>query len=160
MTNQDENSGTVVAVCRSEVTGQPKSPVDGGILRAGHGLEGDAHAGTWHRQISLLAEADIELMRSKGLTLEPGAFGENLVVRGMDLQELQVGARLMLGGRAELQITQRGKQCHTRCAIYHQAGDCIMPRLGLFARVRRGGTVAPGDPLVLAVGLEAGVEEP
>ncbi len=150
MTNEHEPGGTVVAVCQSEVTGQPKTTVDSGVLRAGHGLEGDAHAGTWHRQVSLLSEADIDYMRDKGLELEPGAFGENLVIRGLDLEALEVGARLRLGEDAVVQITQRGKECHTRCAIYYRAGDCIMPRKGLFAQVNQGGAVAPGDAVVLA----------
>ena len=141
--------GELIAVCTSEKKGQPKVDMASGELRAGHGLVGDAHAGTWHRQVSLLDEGDIETMRKQGLELSHGAFGENLVVRGADLGALDLGARLSVGPRAVLQITQRGKTCHTRCAIYERAGDCIMPRMGLFARVRRGGAVASGDQVVL-----------
>ena len=141
--------GELVAVCTSEKKGQPKVAVERGELRAGHGLVGDVHAGSWHRQVSLLDEADIESMRARGLDLTHGAFGENLVVRGADLETLIPGARLSVGASAVLQITQRGKTCHTRCAIYEQAGDCIMPRMGLFARVRRGGPVKPGDRVLV-----------
>ena len=142
-------TGELAAVCISASKGQQKVAVERGVLSAGHGLEGDAHAGNWHRQVSLLAEADVDTMRARGLTLEHGAFGENLVVRGVDLETLCLGARLSVGPRAVLQITQRGKECHARCAIYEQAGDCIMPRLGLFARVRRGGPIAPGDAVAV-----------
>ena len=144
-----KTTGELAAVCISAQKGQQKVEVARGVLRAGHGLEGDAHAGTWHRQVSLLAEADVDSMRARGLELEHGAFGENLVMRGVDLEALSLGARLSVGPGAVLQITQRGKECHTRCAIYEQAGDCIMPRLGLFARVRRGGPVAPGDAVAV-----------
>ncbi len=137
------------AVCISERKGIQKAAVPRGTLVPGHGLKGDAHAGTWHRQVSLLDGADVDGMRAKGLDLEHGAFGENLVVRGMDLEALRLGQRISVGQRAVLQITQRGKECHTRCAIYFKAGDCIMPRLGLFARVRRGGEIAPGDAVAL-----------
>jgi len=138
-----------VAVCLSEKKGLQKAAVEHGDLVVGHGLQGDAHAGSWHRQVSLLDDADVDMMRAKGLTLAPGAFGENLVVRGLDLGALSIGARIRVGPNALLQITQRGKECHTRCAIYRQAGDCIMPRLGLFARVRRGGHVEAGDPVMV-----------
>jgi len=135
--------GTVLNVCVSEQKGIAKTSVASSLLREDHGLEGDAHAGPWHRQVSLLAEADIEFMRSKGLDLKPGAFGENLVVDGLNLNELGIGTRLRVG-EAELEITQIGKVCHERCAIYYSAGDCIMPRAGIFARVVRGGSVASG----------------
>ncbi|MCU0692795.1 MAG: molybdopterin-binding protein [Polyangiaceae bacterium] len=137
--------GTVVAVCRSERKGQQKSPIDEGRLLRGLGLDGDAHAGNWHRQVSLLADEDIAQMRAKGLALAPGAFGENLVTRDMDLEALAVGRRFRVGEHAVLQVTQHGKACHTRCAIYYKAGDCIMPRRGIFARVLRDGDVRPGD---------------
>jgi len=110
---------------------------------AGHGLEGDAHAGEWHRQVSLLDLDDIDDMRDRGLELEPGDFGENLVVDGLDLRALGIGTRLEVAD-AELEITQIGKACHSRCAIYYQAGDCIMPRDGVFASVKRSGELVPG----------------
>lgn len=147
-------TGKVVAVCLAERRGTEKRPVDQGLLVRGHGLEGDAHAGTWHRQISLLGDEQIAVMRAPGLELGPGAFGENLVTRGIDLDRLDVGRRLRVGSDAVLQLTQRGKECHTRCRIYEAVGDCIMPRAGLFARVLRNGWVRPGDPVVLDPDLE------
>jgi MOSC domain-containing protein YiiM len=135
--------GTLVAVCRSDRTGVPKRPLAAGVLRRGHGLEGDAHAGPWHRQVSLLDADDIAEMTRLGLDLEPGDFGENLVVAGVDLAGLGVGSVVAVGG-AVLRVTQIGKECHDRCAIYEAAGDCIMPRKGLFAEVIRGGRVEPG----------------
>lgn len=138
--------GTLIAVCLSERTGVPKRPLAEGVLRAGHGLEGDAHAGPWHRQLSLLDADDIAEMERLGIELSPGDFGENVVVEGVDLGALGVGSRLRIGG-AELRITQIGKECHDRCAIYQAAGDCIMPRKGLFAEVVRGARIAPGCPV-------------
>ena len=135
-------------VCTSKKKGTVKRAVDSATVIAGHGLDGDAHAGPWHRQVSLLDEADIDFMRAKGLELEPGAFGENLVTAGLDLESLGIGTRLA-AGEVELEITQIGKVCHTRCAIYHRTGDCIMPRAGIFARVLRGGEVRPGTPLTV-----------
>ena len=138
--------GKVVAVCTSAEKGTQKRGVEGsGRLIRGHGFEGDAHAGSWHRQVSLLADEDIQGMRDKGLALGWGDFGENLVTSGLDLLQLQVGRRFRVGQEAVLQVTQHGKKCHTRCAIYRQAGDCIMPRQGIFARVVRGGSVLAGD---------------
>ena len=137
------NQGAVTHVCIAANKGTAKDAVPQAVLRADHGLEGDAHAGPGHRQVSLLAESDIETMRARGLALQPGAFGENLVVRGVDLSAFGIGTRLRIGA-AELEITQIGKVCHTRCAIYDSAGDCIMPRAGVFARVTRGGEVTPG----------------
>lgn len=137
------SAGRVLFVCTSKAKGVPKTAVPAVQLVAGHGVEHDAHAGDWHRQVSLLAHADIESMRAQGLTLAPGAFGENVVVDGVDLDALGAGSRLTLGD-ARLEITQVGKVCHTRCAIYHRTGDCIMPRVGVFARVIADGTVAPG----------------
>jgi len=138
--------GVVLHVCVGERRGIRKRAVQSGLLQRDHGLQGDAHAGNWHRQVSLLAEADIDQMRARGLTLEPGAFGENLVVQGLALEALGAGTRLRLGD-AELEITQIGKVCHSRCAIYEQTGDCVMPRAGVFARVLAGGAVAPGTTI-------------
>lgn len=115
-------------------------------LLANHGVEGDVHAGPGHRQVSLLAADDIDDMRRMGLhDLKFGDFGENVVVSGLDLSPLGLGSRLRLGASVELSVTQLGKTCHARCSIYDRTGDCIMPRLGLFARVVEGGDLAPGD---------------
>jgi len=136
--------GQITAVCISTNKGERKTPVASVELRAEHGIVGDAHAGPWHRQVSLLARESIEKMRALGLDVTNGDFAENLTTAGIDLLSLPVGARLTVG-EAELEVTQIGKECHTRCAIYHQAGDCVMPKEGIFARVLRGGTVQPGD---------------
>ncbi len=138
----------VLHVCRSDRKGTPKVVVPVVRLREDHGVEGDAHAGPGHRQVSLLSDADIQTMRARGLSLKPGAFGENLVVAGLPLEQLGIGTRLRVGP-AELEITQVGKVCHHRCAIFHQTGDCIMPRAGLFARVVTGGEVARGAPVAV-----------
>ena len=137
--------GELVAICRSVKKGTQKASIDEGALVRGFGLEGDAHAGNWHRQISLLSDEDVDDMRGKGLSLAPGAFGENLVTRGIELLELKIGRRFRVGEQVVLQVTQHGKKCHSHCQIYYLAGDCIMPRRGIFARVLRSGTVRPGD---------------
>jgi MOSC domain-containing protein YiiM len=140
--------GKITAVCISTNKGERKTPVDAVELREEHGIVGDAHAGPWHRQVSLLARESIEKMRALGLDVTNGDFAENLTTEGIDLPALPIGTRLSVGA-AELEVTQIGKECHTRCAIYHQAGDCVMPKEGIFARVVRGGTVQPGDPVSL-----------
>jgi molybdenum cofactor synthesis domain-containing protein len=121
-------------------------PVHRAALVAGHGIEGDAHAGSWHRQVSLLGLEEIEDFRARGADVDFGAFGENLIVEGYRLRELPVGTRFRIGG-ALLEMTQIGKECHTHCAIYHQVGDCIMPREGVFAEVLEGGEIAAGDAI-------------
>lgn len=136
--------GNIVAVCISSSKGERKTPVAAVELREEHGIVGDAHAGPWHRQVSLLARESIDKMRALGLDVTTGDFAENLTTEGVDLLALPIGTRLSVGD-AELEVTQIGKECHTRCAIYHQAGDCVMPKEGIFARVLRGGTVKPGD---------------
>lgn len=140
--------GTVTAVCISEKKGVRKQRVASAVLVAGHGLENDAHAGSWHRQVSLLSLEKIEDFRSRGAIVSYGDFGENLVVSGIDFVSLPVGTRLRVGD-ALLEISQHGKECHTRCAIYHAMGDCIMPTQGVFARVLRGGTVSAGDEMTV-----------
>ena len=142
--------GHVVAVCISERKGMRKKNAGRGRLIEEHGLEGDAHAGPWHRQVSLLALESIEKMRAKGLNVGPGAFAENLTTVGLDLPTLPVGTRVAVGDGESgplLEVTQIGKECHTHCAIYEQAGDCVMPREGIFVRVVRGGEVRVGDRL-------------
>ncbi len=190
----------ISAVCVSEKKGTRKKDAGRGLLVAGRGLEGDAHAGEWHRQVSLLAVESVDKMRAKGLQVGPGDFGENLTTQGLDLTSLPIGTLLAirpgvaaapdtLGAAAPdtagaatpdtagaatpgggplgapaapappvpsagplLELTQIGKECHTRCAIYYQAGDCVMPREGVFARVLRGGPVAAGDSLEVLAG--------
>ncbi len=146
-TDDSTSAGTIVALCRSDGKGTTKTAVDRARLVVEHGIEGDAHAGDWHRQVSLLADEQIDRMRSKGLELPAGAFGENVVTLGLDLSSVAVGTRLWAGAQVVLEITQRGKECHARCEIYHRTGDCIMPREGLFARVVRGGPLAAGDSI-------------
>ncbi|GAB6137761.1 MOSC domain-containing protein [Halanaerobaculum tunisiense] len=136
--------GEIIAICRSENKGEAKSEINEGYLKENYGLEGDAHAGDWHRQISLLSQEDIEMMREQGLELEVGAFGENIVTKGLELYELPVGSRLQLGDQILLEVTQIGKECHDHCNIYHQVGDCIMPKRGIFAKVLQGGRLQSG----------------
>lgn len=137
-------SAEVVAVCISKNKGERKTPVESVELRKEHGIVGDAHAGEWHRQVSLLAQESIEKMRRLGLDVDSGDFAENITTRGIDLPVLPAGTQLTVGD-VLMEVTQIGKECHTRCAIYHQAGDCVMPKEGIFARVLRGGLVRPGD---------------
>lgn len=141
-------SAKVIAVCISENKGERKTPVASVELRENHGIVGDAHAGEWHRQVSLLAAESIEKMRRMGLDVDSGDFVENITTQGIDLPALPVGTRLTVG-ETLLEVTQIGKECHTRCAIYHQAGDCVMPKEGIFARVITGGVVKPGDPIAV-----------
>ena len=138
--------GKVEAICTAAVKGGKKLPQQAVRFAANHGIEGDAHAGPWHRQVSVLAAEDIDEMRQRALPgVKAGDFAENLVLSGIELGGLGLGSRLRLGGEAELRVTQLGKQCHRRCVIYAETGDCIMPRLGVFARVVQTGTVAVGD---------------
>lgn len=136
--------GTVTAICISEKKGTRKRAVPCARFIAGHGLEHDAHAGDWHRQVSLLSLEKIEDFKKRGALVAYGDFGENLVADGIDFARLPVGARLAVRD-VLLEVTQIGKECHTRCAIYHAMGECIMPSQGVFARVLRGGAVAAGD---------------
>lgn len=140
--------GTIVAACLSERKGTAKHAVPGVTLRAGHGVEGDAHAGPWHRQVSMLDLAAIEGMRAAGLDLAFGAFGENLVVAGLDVTALGLGSEVQIGD-AQLVVTQIGKTCHQPCAIFHTVGRCIMPEQGVFMEVLCGGSVAPETPVVV-----------
>ena len=136
--------GKLIAICTSEKKGTQKQQVETAVLREDHGIEGDAHAGNWHRQVSLLGLEKIEAFRERGAEVEFGAFGENLVIEGFDFRKLPVGTRFRIG-EALLEMTQIGKECHTHCAIYHMVGDCIMPREGVFAKVLKGGEIKVGD---------------
>ncbi|MBC7229998.1 MAG: MOSC domain-containing protein [Actinobacteria bacterium] len=138
--------GRIEAVCVSAEKHVQKQAVDRVVLVPDKGIEGDAHYGFGHRQVSLLADESVDKMREKGVKdLKPGAFGENLLTRGIDLLSLQIGDRLRVGDMVVLEVSQVGKECVDRCAIYYAAGDCIMPREGIFARVIEGGAVVPGD---------------
>jgi len=149
-----ERQGAILATCIGERKGTPKHDASSVRLLRGHGLEGDAHAGNGHRQVSMLADEEIAKVRRAGLVVEPGAFGGNLITSGVDLDELAVGRRFRVGPKPVLQICRRGKERHSRCKIYERLGDCIMPREGLFARVRRSGRVVPGDAVQLAPELD------
>ena len=135
----------IVAVCSSPEKGMPKKNIGTGMLVVDHGLEGDAHAGPWHRQVSLLAMESINKMREKGLDVNPGDFAENLTTEGIELYSLPVGTRLAIGEQVVGEVTQIGKECHTGCAIRQKTGDCVMPREGIFMRVLTGGPVKVGD---------------
>lgn len=137
----------IIAVCTSEKKGMRKKNVGEGTLIVSFGLEGDAHGGDWHRQVSLLAIESIKKMQDKGLDVVPGDFAENLTTEGIDLVSLPIGTKLKIGVTGLGEVTQIGKECHTRCAIYYQAGDCVMPKEGIFIRVLEGGAVNVGDTI-------------
>lgn len=139
----------VVAVSISREKGTRKENIPEGLLIEGYGFKDDAHAGDWHRQVSLLAMESIGKIRAKGLDVGPGDFAENITTSGIDLVSLPIGTRLKVGEGVLMEVTQIGKECHTRCAIYYQAGDCVMPREGIFTKVLKGGTVKKGDPIVV-----------
>ena len=136
--------GKVIAVCVSEEKGTQKHKVKEAEFIEDWGIKGDAHAGKWHRQVSLLSYEKIEGFRERGAEVEDGAFGENLVVEGIDFRSLPVGTRLICN-EVILEITQIGKECHHGCQIFQKMGDCIMPKEGVFAKVIRGGTIRTGD---------------
>ncbi len=138
--------GTVKAVCTSEIKGIQKSEANSIELRPDWGIENDAHAGKWHRQVSLLGYEKIEEFKARGADIVNGSFGENIIVEGFDLKSLPIGTRLR-SGDALLELTQIGKECHAHCAIYHKMGDCIMPREGVFCKVIEGGRISPGDSI-------------
>jgi MOSC domain-containing protein YiiM len=140
--------GRVLAVCTSDRTGIPKRPIEEGVLRVNWGIEGDAHAGEWHRQVSLLAMESIQKMQAKGLKVKAGSFAENITTEGLVLYELPIGTRMRLGS-ALAEVTQIGKICHNHCAIYDLAGDCVMPREGIFVRILEPGTVRAGSPITI-----------
>ena len=143
-----EKTGKVIAVCVSEKKETQKTEVPSIRLIPEWGIENDAHAGKWHRQVSLLALEKIKAFRAKGADVDYGAFGENIIAEGFDFRSLPVGTRFRIG-EALLELTQIGKECHTHCAIYHQVGDCIMPKEGVFTIVLEGGTVKAGDTIEL-----------
>ena len=136
----------VLAVCTSTRKGEKKRPVETIQLKIDHGIVGDAHAGSWHRQVSLLANESVDKMRDRGLTLEAGDFAENILTEGVTLRTLPVGTRLRVG-EAELEITQIGKECHSDCEIKKKVGVCVMPAEGVFAIVKQEGAVKAGDKI-------------
>ncbi len=139
--------GKVLNVCISEVRGVSKHPVESLHLIPNHGIEGDAHAGNWHRQVSLLAQESVDTLQAKiTLKLKPGDFAENVLTQGIDLKALPVGTRLKMG-TAIGEVTQIGKECHADCAIRQQVGDCVMPREGIFVRVLEEGILKPSDTI-------------
>jgi MOSC domain-containing protein YiiM len=156
MNHHGPAAARIVAVSISENKGEKKKNIPVGRLIENQGLVQDAHAGDWHRQVSLLDMESIEKIRDQGMAVGPGDFAENVTTSGVRLWELPVGTRIQLGAEALVAVTQIGKECHSRCAIFHQVGDCVMPREGIFARVISGGEIHPGDAIVI---LGPGEEE-
>ena len=140
--------GNVIAVCISEKKGTQKKNIGKGVFLTDWGIEGDAHAGNWHRQVSLLSHDKVEAFRSKGANVIDGAFGENLVVSGIDFKTLPIGTRFACND-VLLELTQIGKECHSHCEIFKVMGDCIMPREGVFAKVLNGGEIRVDDTLTV-----------
>jgi len=147
---EEGRRGRVLAVNISDDKGTKKTNIQSCLLVKDHGLKGDAHAGPWHRQVSLLANESIRKMRDMGLNVTYGDFAENITTEGVDLVHLPIGMEIRIGGSATLRVTQIGKICHERCAIYYQAGDCIMPKEGIFAEVIDEGEVRVGDEIVIS----------
>ncbi len=139
---------SVVAVCISERKGAKKHPVEQITLRREHGIVGDAHAGNWHRQVSLLAQESVDKMRALGFALSAGDFAENILTEGIELRKLPVGTLLRVGGTL-LEVTQIGKECHNDCEIRRTTGKCVMPTEGIFAIVREEGTIRAGDAVTI-----------
>ncbi|MFQ5951790.1 MAG: MOSC domain-containing protein [Candidatus Omnitrophota bacterium] len=149
MTKQERK---VIAVSVSEKKGEKKKNADSVGLKKDHGILGDAHAGPGNRQISLLAEESINKMKKKGLDVNAGDFAENITTKGIDLLTLDIGSKIRIGSGVILEISQIGKECHTRCSIYYRAGDCVMPKEGVFAKVLNGGAIRPGDKITTVGG--------
>jgi len=139
----------IISINVSEKKGTRKRPVKEAVINEDFGIVGDAHGGAWHRQISLLGIESIEKMRQKGLQVNPGDFAENITTEGIDLLSLPIGTKLKIGP-VLAEVTQIGKECHTKCAIYRQAGDCVMPKEGIFVRVLKGGIIKTGDVIEIA----------
>lgn len=138
--------GRVISICTSKHKGTLKNEVNEANFIEEFGIEGDAHAGKWHRQVSLLSFEKVEEFNARGAGVKPGAFGENLLVEGWDLKTIPVGTKFRCND-VLLEITQIGKECHHGCEIFQKMGDCIMPRNGIFARVLEGGKIKPGDQI-------------
>jgi MOSC domain-containing protein YiiM len=139
-------SATIISINTSEKKGVRKKEVPEAILKENYGIDGDAHASSeWHRQVSLLAIESIKKMQDKGLDVGQGDFAENITTEGIDLPSLPIGTKMTIGEEAEAEVTQIGKVCHTKCAIYYQAGDCVMPKEGIFVKILKGGKIKKGD---------------
>jgi len=141
--------GRVLAVNISENKGTKKTNIQSCALLKDFGLKDDAHGGPWHRQVSLLANESVEKMKAKGLKVGFGDFAENITTQGLDLVHLPIGTKIWIGDSVLLRVTQIGKECHQRCAIYYQAGDCVMPKEGIFAEVIKEGEVKVGDAIII-----------
>ena len=139
--------GKIIAVCTSEKKGMRKKNAGEGVLKVGFGLEGDAHGGDWHRMVSLLGVESIQKMKDKGADVGPGDFAENLTTEGLELFTLPIGTKLKIGETSIGEVTQIGKQCHTKCEIFKQVGECVMPKEGIFIRLLEGGLVRSGDSI-------------
>ncbi|MBU0995829.1 MAG: MOSC domain-containing protein [Proteobacteria bacterium] len=139
----------IVSIAVSKKKGTRKTIIEESLLIKDHGLEGDAHAGPWHRQVSFLSSENIEKTRQQGLDVTFGDFAENIATKGIDWKTLPVGTKVKLGESAIVEITQIGKECHKKCAIYYQAGDCIMPKEGVFGKVLEEGRIVNGDKITL-----------
>lgn len=142
--------GKALAVCISERKGTKKHPVDCIDLKINHGIVGDAHAGDWHRQISLLADESVDKMRSTGIDLSAGDFAENILTQGVELKTLPIGTKINIGN-AVIEVTQIGKECHNDCEIKKITGKCVMPTEGIFAKVITEGTIKAGDSILIEV---------
>lgn len=147
-----ETGAIIRAICISEKRGTAKHEVETAILKEGYGIEGDAHAGNWHRQVSILSADRVDEFNEKGAKVRNGDFGENILVEGIDCVKLPIGSTLTIGDGEDaviLRLTQRGKECHTHCRIYKRMGECIMPHQGVFSEVIHGGTIKKGDPVII-----------
>jgi len=141
--------GTIAAISISPTKGEKKTNIPSGRFIVGHGLDGDAHAGDWHRQVSLLGTESIAKIIAAGMDVHPGDFAENVTTTGIRLWELPIGTQLQLGDTVRLEVTQIGKTCHHHCKIFQQVGDCVMPREGIFARVLQGGSAQVEDKVAI-----------
>lgn len=150
----------IVSIALSKKKGTRKTRVDKAVLLKDHGISGDAHAGAWHRQVSFLAAESIAAVRENGLDVSFGDFAENIATEGIDWTRVALGTRLRIGSSAVVEITQIGKECHKKCAIFYQAGDCIMPREGIFARVLVGDTIHQGDSIAFITAEESTANDP
>ncbi len=145
----EETQTRIVALSVSAAKGCSKQNVAQVEVIEGHGIKGDAHAGDWHRQVSLLAKESIDKVNAEGLALKPGQLAENITTQGIELSQLEIGTKLLLGDEVLLEITQLGKECHQPCAIYYQLGYCIMPKEGIFAKVVKGGILKVSDQIII-----------